>query len=533
MFGLVFKKTNGNKSNLFDDLAKNLEDSVASATISDLDRIDEEVDEFQSQMKVYDAESRSIGQMSEEDDETILSRLIRNAEAAAKEPVAAAIAEIIDERNASTKRKNSSSNLQHSDAELKRAKSDLAVELKRSNGLEAKLSQMTKLAQRQHRELVAISERPANKANVSSSNVVGNVRQQTTKQTNNMALQQVVQITGTDEKTARAALNAAFGSVQRAIEYIFDPSTVPPQPPTSSRSSSRSGSSTSTSNDRIQCLSDVPFKEPNTLLQCKVSSRSGSSTSTSNDRIQCLSDVPFKEPNTLLQCKVRVAWSRDCKYDGTFTEYDKNQGMKCSYDDGDVKWYLIYEQEGSGKLYAYNCGNVNDVHWFYTIARPSLLKDNSPDNVLGRLGQDLFQDINKCNNKSCSSVHVPPVPSFAAESDSSNSSSSSSRRSNSTSSSPSFSSTGNRLGGKTSTTTSTNVQDSFMSVRRQAAAMAAERRSENSLGGNTEQRNQQYRANLCGRIEAKYMMRNRSPPFGLRAASLKALKRHWSVAKDL
>ena len=499
MFGLVFKKTNGNKSNLFDDLAKNLEDSVASATISDLDRIDEEVDEFQSQMKVYDAESRSIGQMSEEDDETILSRLIRNAEAAAKEPVAAAISEIIDERNASTKRKNSSSNLQHSDAELKRAKSDLAVELKRSNDLEAKLSQMTKLAQRQHRELVAISERPANKANVSSSNVVGNVRQQTTKQTNNMALQQVVQITGTDEKTARAALNAAFGSVQRAIEYIFDPSTVPPQPPTSSRSSSRSGSSTSTSNDRIQCLSDVPFKEPNTLLQCKV----------------------------------RVAWSRDCKYDGTFTEYDKNQGMKCSYDDGDVKWYLIYEQEGSGKLYAYNCGNVNDVHWFYTIARPSLLKDNSPDNVLGRLGQDLFQDINKSNNKSCSSVHVPPVPSFAAESDSSNSSSSSSRSSNSTSSSPSFSSTGNRLGGKTSTTTSTNVQDSFMSVRRQAAAMAAERRSENSLGGNTEQRNQQYRANLCGRIEAKYMMRNRSPPFGLRAASLKALKRHWSVAKDL
>ena len=500
MFGLVFKKTNGNKSNLFDDLAKNLEDSVASATISDLDRIDEEVDEFQSQMKVYDAESRSIGQMSEEDDETILSRLIRNAEAAAKEPVAAAISEIIDERNASTKRKNlSSSNLQHSDAELKRAKSDLAVELKRSNDLEAKLSQMTKLAQRQHRELVAISERPANKANVSSSNVVGNVRQQTTKQTNNMALQQVVQITGTDEKTARAALNAAFGSVQRAIEYIFDPSTVPPQPPTSSRSSSRSGSSTSTSNDRIQCLSDVPFKEPNTLLQCKV----------------------------------RVAWSRDCKYDGTFTEYDKNQGMKCSYDDGDVKWYLIYEQEGSGKLYAYNCGNVNDVHWFYTIARPSLPKDNSPDNVLGRLGQDLFQDINKSNNKSCSSVHVPPVPSFAAESDSSNSSSSSSRSSNSTSSSPSFSSTGNRLGGKTSTTTSTNVQDSFMSVRRQAAAMAAERRSENSLGGNTEQRNQQYRANLCGRIEAKYMMRNRSPPFGLRAASLKALKRHWSVAKDL
>ena len=499
MFGLVFKKTNGNKSNLFDDLAKNLEDSVASATISDLDRIDEEVDEFQSQMKVYDAESRSIGQMSEEDDETILSRLIRNAEAAAKEPVAAAIAEIIDERNASTKRKNSSSNLQHSDAELKRAKSDLAVELKRSNGLEAKLSQMTKLAQRQHRELVAISERPANKANVSSSNVVGNVRQQTTKQTKNMALQQVVQITGTDEKTGRAALNAAFGSVQRAIEYIFDPSTVPPQPPTSSRSSSRSGSSTSTSNDRIQCLSDVPFKEPNTLLQCKV----------------------------------RVAWSRDCKYDGTFTEYDKNQGMKCLYDDGDVKWYFIYEQEGSGKLYAYNCGNVNDVHWFYTIARPSLPKDNSPDNVLGRLGQDLFQDINKSNNKSCSSVHVPPVPSFAAESDSSNSSSSSSRSSNSTSSSPSFSSTGNRLGGKTSTTTSTNVQDSFMSVRRQAAAMAAERRSENSLGGNTEQRNQQYRANLCGRIEAKYMMRNRSPPFGLRAASLKALKRHWSVAKDL
>ena len=499
MFGLVFKKTNGNKSNLFDDLAKNLEDSVASATISDLDRIDEEVDEFQSQMKVYDAESRSIGQMSEEDDETILSRLIRNAEAAAKEPVAAAIAEIIDERNASTKRKNSSSNLQHSDAELKRAKSDLAVELKRSNGLEAKLSQMTKLAQRQHRELVAISERPANKANVSSSNVVGNVRQQTTKQTNNMALQQVVQITGTDEKTARAALNAAFGSVQRAIEYIFDPSTVPPQPPTSSRSSSRSGSSTSTSNDRIQCLSDVPFKEPNTLLQCKV----------------------------------RVAWSRDCKYDGTFTEYDKNQGMKCSYDDGDIRWYKIYEQKGSGKLYAYNCGNVNDVHWFHIIARPSLPKDNSPDNVLGRLGQDLFQDINKSNNKSCSSVHVPPVPSFAAESDSSNSSSSSSRSSNSTSSSPSFSSTGNRLGGKTSTTTSTNVQDSFMSVRRQAAAMAAERRSENSLGGNTEQRNQQYRANLCGRIEAKYMMRNRSPPFGLRAASLKALKRHWSVAKDL
>ena len=44
-------------------------------------------------------------------------------------------------------------------------------------------------------------------------------------------LQQVMEISGTDENTARSALVAAFGDAQRAIQYIFDPSSMPQQAP--------------------------------------------------------------------------------------------------------------------------------------------------------------------------------------------------------------------------------------------------------------------------------------------------------------
>ena len=40
-------------------------------------------------------------------------------------------------------------------------------------------------------------------------------------------LQQIMEISGTDENTARTALAAAFGNAERAIQYIFDPSAMP------------------------------------------------------------------------------------------------------------------------------------------------------------------------------------------------------------------------------------------------------------------------------------------------------------------
>ena len=67
----------------------------------------------------------------------------------------------------------------------------------------------------------------------------------------------------------------------------------------------------------------------------------------------------------------------------------------------------------------------------------------------------------------------------------------------------------------------------------QRAAAAAERRAEDSLGGTTEAKNRRNRDNLVGRIEALYAGKNKDPPFGLRAASLQALKKHLKTAKDL
>lgn len=87
-------------------------------------------------------------------------------------------------------------------------------------------------------------------------------------------------------------------------------------------------------------------------------------------------------------------------------------------------------------------------------------------------------------------------------------------------------STGNRLGG------SGSGDDSGMSAREKAAA-AAEKRSEDAMGGNTEQKNRIERDRYIGRIEALYATKHKDPPFGLRAASLAALKKHLETAKNL
>ena len=44
-------------------------------------------------------------------------------------------------------------------------------------------------------------------------------------------VQQVMEITNTDEATATAAVRAAFGDVSRAVAYVFDPSSMPRMPP--------------------------------------------------------------------------------------------------------------------------------------------------------------------------------------------------------------------------------------------------------------------------------------------------------------
>ena len=77
--------------------------------------------------------------------------------------------------------------------------------------------------------------------------------------------------------------------------------------------------------------------------------------------------------------------------------------------------------------------------------------------------------------------------------------------------------------------------------RRAKAAEAAERRAKTG-GGNvggvngqdmTSVKERQERDALVGKIEAMYAARGRDPPFGLRAATLAALKKHLKTARQL
>ena len=52
------------------------------------------------------------------------------------------------------------------------------------------------------------------------------------------------------------------------------------------------------------------------------------------------------------------------------------------------------------------------------------------------------------------------------------------------------------------------------------------------MGGITKLKNRAQRDNLIGRIEAMYASKNQDAPFGLRAASLQALKKHLKSAKE-
>jgi len=60
-------------------------------------------------------------------------------------------------------------------------------------------------------------------------------------------VQQVMEITNTDEATATAAVRAAFGDVSRAVSYVFDPSSMPQMPPPQQQQ--QQGSSTTGTGD--------------------------------------------------------------------------------------------------------------------------------------------------------------------------------------------------------------------------------------------------------------------------------------------
>ena len=81
---------------------------------------------------------------------------------------------------------------------------------------------------------------------------------------------------------------------------------------------------------------------------------------------------------------------------------------------------------------------------------------------------------------------------------------------------------GNRLGG--------NIDDGLTMTPQQRAVTAAEKRREDSLCGKKEVKNRMNCDNLIGRIEAIYAGKNKEPPFGLRAASLWALKKYLKKA---
>ena len=59
-------------------------------------------------------------------------------------------------------------------------------------------------------------------------------------------VQQVMEITNTDEATATAAVRAAFGDVSRAVAYVFDPSSMPQMPPPQQAQQAQQGGTTAT-----------------------------------------------------------------------------------------------------------------------------------------------------------------------------------------------------------------------------------------------------------------------------------------------
>tara|TARA_B100000795_G_scaffold88495_1_gene64333 strand:- start:2167 stop:2595 length:429 start_codon:yes stop_codon:yes gene_type:complete len=81
---------------------------------------------------------------------------------------------------------------------------------------------------------------------------------------------------------------------------------------------------------------------------------------------------------------------------------------------------------------------------------------------------------------------------------------------------------GNRLGGI--------INDGLTMTPQQRAVAAAEKRSKDSVCRKKEVKNRMDCDNLIGRIEAIYAGKNKDPPFGLRAASLWALKKYLKKA---
>jgi hypothetical protein len=82
-------------------------------------------------------------------------------------------------------------------------------------------------------------------------------------------LQQIMEISGTDESTARTALIAAFGNAERAIQYIFDPSAMPQQaPPQLIQQQSPSGGAAPSGSGDLAALRNHPtFPQLQRMIQ--------------------------------------------------------------------------------------------------------------------------------------------------------------------------------------------------------------------------------------------------------------------------
>jgi UV excision repair protein RAD23 len=81
------------------------------------------------------------------------------------------------------------------------------------------------------------------------------------------ALAQVIEISGTDEDTATVALRAAFGDVNRAIQYVFDPSSMPQVAPPQAAPAQQAPTGAPGSDPLEQLRNDPRLDQLRTMVQ--------------------------------------------------------------------------------------------------------------------------------------------------------------------------------------------------------------------------------------------------------------------------
>jgi hypothetical protein len=110
------------------------------------------------------------------------------------------------------------------------------------------------------------------------------------------------------------------------------------------------------------------FRQMSSSQRLKTKSMISNSTT---DNPNPINGKPVTKKATLFGKFVVVRWCDNTDYKGKITNFDENTNkFCCDYDDGDVRWYYIFnkklDKEGY-QYYAYNRENTSDVHWIRII----------------------------------------------------------------------------------------------------------------------------------------------------------------------